>query len=135
MKQTKTKIAKKLDYLWGHMGKEKAKCEICQTLWVKDRINYTQLHPHHIVGRTHKATRWDLRNRLWCCPYHHTLGPATKIVQDNLGGWFLNWEYDDDWMGQHRLEDKRHLEKLHKVTRHWELSELEELLTNLKKAL
>ena len=124
----KTTLENKLDDLWRHKGKDVATCEICATLPAYQRINYTQLHPHHIIGRKAKITKWDLRNRLWACPYHHTFGPATDIVQDNLGGWFLNWDSDNDWMGQHRPEDKEYLRTLHRKTKNWTIDELQELI-------
>ena len=125
---------KKLDKLWRSVGKDIAFCEICKTLPPKERVNYTQIHPHHIIGRKNKLLRWDLRNRLWVCPTHHTMGPPSKIVQDNIGGWFLNWITDIDWMGKHRLEDKLYLENKHKIPyKKWTLEELDEKIVGLSK--
>lgn len=103
---------------------------ICATLPPDKRVNYSKLDPHHIIPRKHKATRWDIRNRLWVCSTHHTMGTASNTVQYNLGGWFLNWDSDTDWMGINLPEDKEHLRELYKTTRHWELSELENLIAN-----
>ena len=108
-KPTKASLSKKLDKIWRSVGKEDAKCEICETLPLNERFNYSKLDPHHIIKRGHKATRWDLRNRLWVCSRHHTLGLWSETVQDNIGGWFLNWESNNDWIGQHRPEDKEYL--------------------------
>ena len=122
-------LENRLDKLWRLKDKD-AQCEICATL--PERVNYKQLHPHHIVGRRNKLLRWDIRNRLWVCPTHHTLGPASKIVQDNLGGWFLNWESDNDWMGKHRPEDKEYLREKHTIPyKQWTLDELQEMIDNL----
>ena len=120
-----------LDKIWRSVGKENAYCEICATLPVSERVNYTQLHPHHIIGRDHKATRWDLQNRLWVCPTHHTMGGTKKIVQDNLGGWFLNWNSDKDWMGRYRKKDKEHLRRSLNITKYWTEEELFEIYEHL----
>ena len=122
---------RKLDKLWGSIGKEGARCEICQSLSPNERFNYTQLHPHHIIGRSSKRTRWDLKNRLWVCPRHHTLGLWKETVQDNLGGWFLSWFSDEDWMSKHRPEDKEYLLSVKNEIKQWTLEELEELLNTL----
>ena len=122
----------KLDKLWRLKNKEIAVCEICATLPPKDRIKYNQLHPHHIVGRKNKLLRWDLANRLWCCPFHHTMGGSSQTVQDNLGGWFINWESDNDWMGKHRPEDKKYLKERHTIPyKKWTLDELRALIDQL----
>jgi hypothetical protein len=119
------KLEDKLDEAWRSLGKEGAVCEICASGHTPK--NYTQLQAHHIIGRTSRNTRWDLRNRLWVCPSHHTLGQK-DCVETNLGGWFLNWWTDEDWLGQHRLEDKRYLQEIQHVTKKWTEYELEELL-------
>lgn len=121
-----------LDKLWRSVGKEQAHCEICATLPPSKRKNYTKLDPHHIIKRGNKATRWDLRNRLWVCTHHHTLGMWDETVQDNIGGWFLNWESDNDWMGQHRPEDKEHLRGIRHAPKQWTLDELLELKESLE---
>jgi len=130
-KTKRTKLEYKLDALWRSVGKKDASCEICETLPVK--INYSQLHPHHIIGRKNKLLKWDVHNRLWVCPYHHTFGPPSEIVQDNIGGWFLNWESDNDWMGKHRPEDKEYLREKHKIPyKQWTLDELQEMINDFR---
>lgn len=125
-------LENKLDTRWRTKNKDTATCEICATLPAHQRINYTQLHPHHIISRKNKLLKWDIRNRLWSCPYHHTFGPASEIVQDNQGGWFLNWESNNDWMGVHRPEDKEYLREKHKVPyKQWTLEELQVMLEDL----
>jgi hypothetical protein len=136
MKKTAlTKNNGSLDKLWRTIGKTHAHCEICQTLPPEKRFKYTKLDPHHIIKRGHKATRWDLKNRIWVCARHHTLGMWDETVQDNIGGWFLNWESDNDWMGQHRKEDKEYLRGLKGATKQWSLGELEKLYEHLKRLL
>ncbi len=130
-KKTKKQILRnKLDKLWRTVGKEDAFCEICATLPPHERVNYTQLHPHHIIGRGAAITRWDLVNRIWVCPSHHTLG--NKCAEYNQGGWFWDKSGNTGWMGTHRLEDKKYLVKLRGQTKVWNLSELEALLADLE---
>ena len=119
-----------LDKLWRKVGKEDAVCEICATLPINERVNYTQLHPHHIIGRGHKATRWDIRNRIWVCASHHTMGSQKNCVEYNLGGWF--WGREDDWLGKHRPEDREYLEKKKNETKRWTHEELLEIYEYLK---
>jgi len=122
----------KLDKLWREADGPRY-CEICNTLPLAKRVRYTKLDNHHIIGRKNKLLRWDLRNRLKVCSYHHTFGGAQEIVQDNSGGWFLNWESDNDWMGRYRKEDKEYLREMKKVTsKHWTIQELEEKVEELK---
>jgi hypothetical protein len=133
MKSPRGKLEKKLDELWRSVGKAGARCRICETLPPEQRCNYTKLDPHHIVGRGNKVLRWDLRNRIWVCPTHHTMGKPSIIVQDNLGGWFLNWESDNDWMGKHRPEDKEYLREKHTIPyKQWTLDELQRMIEELK---
>lgn len=122
------KLERQLDKLWRTVGKENAECEICATL-PKSRVNYSQLQAHHIIGRKRKRTRWDLSNRIWVCPSHHTLGNLT--VEHNLAGWF--WGAEKDWMGTFRPKDKEILEKLKSMPpKKWSLEELEAMIKNLK---
>ena len=132
MPKTKRKqLENKLDILWRKGGK--AYCEICATLPISERVHYNQIQNHHIVGCNNRLLRWDLRNRLKVCTTHHTLGGGSKTAQDNLGGWFLNWESDNDWMGKHRKEDKEYLRAMHTVAyKQWQIEELEEIVEKLK---
>jgi hypothetical protein len=132
MVSIRKRLENKLDALWRSVGKENARCEICETLPYSDRINYTKLDPHHIIGRNNKMLRWDLKNRLLVCTRHHTMGKPSEIVQDNLGGWFLNWESDSDWMGTHRPEDKEYLREKYKIPyKQWTIEELEGMILEL----
>lgn len=82
------KLKNKCDKLWRTIGKETAVCAVCETLSKEERVNYTQLHPHHIIPRQYNLTRWNLSNRLWLCPTHHTLGGKSAHL-DPL--WFAEW--------------------------------------------
>lgn len=119
-KQTLSKNEGILDKLWRSVGKEDAVCEVCATLPANERINYTQLHPHHIIKRNHNMTRWDLRNRIWVCPRHHTLGQ--KTAEYNEKGWFFS--SNDCWLRTNRPDDYEYLLNLKYVTRNWTLDEL-----------
>ncbi len=134
-KPKRSTLENKLDALWRSYEKEGATCAICDSLPVDERVFYNKLDPHHIIGRGHRATRWDLKNRIWVCSVHHVFGKPMQRVQDNLGGWFINWDFEGDWMGVHRPEDKEHLRKLVNVTKHWQKYELEELIENFGKEL
>lgn len=58
------KLTEKLDNLWSKQIKRNWKrCVFCNTA-----IN---LESHHIIPRTHKATRWDLMNGISVCLAHH----------------------------------------------------------------
>lgn len=119
-----------LDNKWKVIGKSPTThCEICG----KPNSQY-QIHAHHVIGRSHSATRWDIANRIWVCARCHTLDQK-QGVEYNLGGWFLNWESDFDWMGKNRPEDKKYLFKVHKVSKKWSNLELEELKTAYKEAI
>lgn len=122
-------IEKKLDKIWATIGKEKARCEICESLPIDKRVKYKQLHPHHIIGRGHRVTRWDLRNRLWVCPSHHTLGRIN--VQENQKGWF--WSSGDCWLCKNKPDTYEFVNKKWKQTRKWGMGELIELLEVMKK--
>ena len=128
MKTPRQKLVDKLDKAWRTIGKEDAVCEVCATLPPSERVNYNQLQPHHIIPRGHMLTRFDLRNRVWLCPTHHTLG-GIKCAQDNVGGWF--WGAKNDWLGTHRPEDKKYLEERKHQTKKWEVYELKEMLDDM----
>lgn len=103
LKKIKVKITtlkNKADELWRKVGKEKAVCEICVT-YPEMKVNYTQLQAHHIVGRINKTLRWDLQNRAWLCPTHHTFGIKSA---HNDPKWFL------DYLIKHRIKDLIYIE-------------------------
>ena len=90
-------LKKKADNIWKSVGKEGAVCEVCKRM-PEHKVQYKQLHAHHIVGRKNMTLRWDLRNRIWLCAYHHTLGP---ISAHNSPRWFMEEffkvNYPDDY--------------------------------------
>ena len=47
-------------------------------LWRTGKLDYCEkcgeradVSPHHIIGRTNKTLRWDLKNRIWLCNFCH----------------------------------------------------------------
>lgn len=57
------------------------------------------------------------------------MGVPNRTVEQNLGGWFLNWWTDDDWMGVHKPEDKEYLREKHTIPyTKWSLDELEAMV-------
>ena len=128
-KPTIKSIRKKLDKAWRTVGKENAKCVICESGSGKT-YNYNQLHPHHIIGRRHSLTRWELKNRLWVCPSHHTL--SDQCVEYNQKGWF--WSGTGDWLSVFMPDRKIWLEGMSieaKTPKRWKMSELEDIYTKL----
>jgi len=112
----------KADKIWRTKGKEGATCEVCNTLPKEERVNYTQLHPHHIEGRKNKTLKWDLRNRCWLCPTHHNLG---RISAENSPLWF------DDWLKEHRAEDRKYLKEKRIEISKFKIKDMEEIIEEL----
>ena len=117
----KTTLKNKADKLWRKLGKENAVCEICSH-YPELKVNYTQLHPHHIVGRRNMTLRWDLRNRCWLCPYHHTFGVKSAHSDPR---WF------NEYMEKFRKEDNDYLLERKNVLTHLTIEGLEEIIESL----
>lgn len=63
-KTEREKLEKKLDTLWRQCIQARDHtCRVCN--------HSGRLEAHHIMGRIHKATRWDLENGLFLCWNHH----------------------------------------------------------------
>jgi hypothetical protein len=131
-KSRRATLEKKLDDLWRRVGKESARCEVCETLPSDEQFHYSKLDPHHIVGRSNRLLRWDLRNRIFLCPSHHTLGKLN--AQNNQGGWFWSkFTEKEDWLGKYRPEDKKYLEKMMTIPfKQWTIEQLEEKVKELE---
>ncbi len=122
-------LRKKLDKLWRTVGKEMATCAICQSGYGKI-YNYTQIHPHHLISRRKSLTRWELMNRMWLCPSHHTL--SDQCVEYNQKGWFWG---DKDWLSTYDPQLKKWLEKKSveaNATKKWKIGELRDLIEAFK---
>lgn len=122
-----------LDELWRLIDSETKVCQVCITLPPEKQVNHNKTDNHHIVGRGNKLLRWDLRNRIKLCTTHHTLG--NPCAEKNQGGWFYNRYSDNDWMGQHRPEDKKYLMEREFQTKKWSIFELRELKQKMKEKL
>jgi len=125
-KKTKTQLKKKLDVLWRTVGKENAVCEICATLPPNERINYTQLHCHHLIGRLSQATRYSLENRIILCSYHHSLGDFSA---HNRPEWFRGW------LKEHKPEQYEFMIEHQHDLKNWTTQELEEKIRNLSEPM
>ena len=88
MKRTETK---KLDKIWGSLVRKTGRCEIC---------NRKANQPHHIFTRNKRNTRWDVRNGIELCFYHH------RMAHDNGTEFFYILERK---MGRERLDFLRAL--------------------------
>jgi hypothetical protein len=95
------RLSNKADKLWKTVGKEGRKCEVCESSDMYYRCS--SLQAHHFITRSNKKLRWDLRNRVWLCPSHHTLG---TISAHKAPAWFR------DWFGKNRTKDYRYLERV-----------------------
>jgi hypothetical protein len=102
MKKSVKTLQNRADKIWRTKGKDKAVCEVCKTLPQSERVNYTQLHPHHIVGRVNKRLRWDEINKIWLCYRHHVGGNESA---HNNPLWFVAW------LKKYRHDDYLYLER------------------------
>ena len=116
-------LQKKADKLFSTIGKEKAKCEVCESLPASERFNYSLLNPHHIVGRKNKTLRWNLRNRVWLCPSHHTLGRESA---HNDPVWFLRW------LMKNRSDDCEFLGKARNTISHYKIEDMQAIIKRLE---
>ena len=119
-------LKNKADDLFSEVGRENARCEVCETLPLKERINYKFLNAHHIVGKRNKTLRWNLRNRCWLCPSHHTLGNPN--AHDN-GLWFA------EWMEKYRPKDKEYLRVKRNVLSHYKIVDMQKIIEDLERKL
>lgn len=117
-------LQKKADKLFSEIGRETAKCEVCESLPVSERFNYSQLYPHHTVGRRNKTLRWNLRNRCWLCFSHHT-GSAESAHNDPL--WFM------EWFKEHRSDDYRFLNGARNIISHYKIEDMQVIIEDLEK--
>ena len=113
----KTKLTKKLDTAWSEAVKKRAghKCEVCGTS--------EGLNSHHIIGRTNRTTRWDVRNGVSLCVSHHKFG-RQSAHEDPL--WFKEWLEDERW------EDVLYLYNIKDTITKWTLVDMEDKLKELE---
>ena len=113
----KTKLTKKLDTAWSEAVKKRAgyKCEVCG----KDM----GLNSHHIVGRTNRTLRWDVKNGVSLCVSHHKFG-RQSAHEDPL--WFKEWLEDERW------EDVLYLYNTKDTITKWTLVDMEDKLKELE---
>ena len=78
-KTERQKLEKKLDDLWRECIRARDRtCRVCN--------HGGRVDAHHIMGRRHKATRWDLENGILLCWNHHVkYGHADpENLRDNI---------------------------------------------------
>lgn len=114
-------IGDKLDTNWSALVKHRAgfKCEVCGCPMGKCKLN-----SHHIIGRTNRNLRWDLRNGVCLCVKHHKFG-LQSAHED--APWF------DEWLQKYRKEDYDYVNQIKNTIRKWFRFEKEELLEEFKK--
>jgi len=82
MKLTLKGAKKKADKAWSLAIRRKngGRCEICNSR--------PGNNPHHVVGRRNYTLRFNQRNGVLLCSYHHTFG-RDSAHQNSV--WFLEW--------------------------------------------
>jgi len=117
---SKNKLGKKLLVLWSLRVRSKKQCELCGKLGeVKD------FDAHHIIRKTHEATRYDLNNGVCLCKgchrfkVHMDTFTASRLIDKLKIRRGQKW-HDD-------LEEKR------KITKKHSREELECLMEELSK--
>lgn len=113
------KYTEKLDTLWSKLVKIRGgfKCEVC-----KKQDN--QLNSHHIVGRTNRNLRWDLRNGVSLCVGCHKF--RTQSAHEDPE-WFRGW------LMKNRGEDFDYVNQKKNTIKKWTNLEKKELLEDFKK--
>ena len=92
------------DQLWSKAVKHDwaDKCAICDQGGV--------LHSHHIIGRTHQAVRYLLRNGIALCPEHHQFDKDVSPHSGDVGWnvWLENTHPELDEWARDTRENGRH---------------------------
>lgn len=116
-KPSKKTLTTKLDNAWSKAVRLKAKnkCEVCGK---SDGV----LNAHHIVGRTNRNLRWDLKNGCSLCFRCHK-GGTKSAHEDPL--WFR------EWLEENRWEDFLYLYKEKNNIKKWDIEEMQEKLEEL----
>ena len=65
-KTSRKKLETALDIAWSLKVRYSGFCTVCGP-----HIKHDVLHAHHIYGRAHKGTRWDIDNGVSLCYRHH----------------------------------------------------------------
>lgn len=113
-------LTKKLDKQWSTLVKVRAKykCEVCGK-----NGNQCRLNSHHIIGRTNRMTRWDLKNGCCLCTQHHKFG---KQSAHEDAPWF------DEWLQKYRKEDYDYVNSIKNTIKKWKPSDKEDLIEEYK---
>jgi len=82
-------LTKKADKLWSECVKIRDWYE-CVYCGKKEHLN-----SHHIIWRSNKVMRWDLRNWITLCCLHHTFGSEFSAHKQPL--LFTRWLEETQW--------------------------------------
>lgn len=88
-KVSRKTLKKKANKLWSLIIRQKnnGKCEMC---------NKSANNPHHIIGKSNHAVRWDIRNGCLLCSGCHTMN--NNSAHKDPQGFMI-------WLEEHRLGD------------------------------
>ncbi len=105
--------------IWSKLVKRRAgyRCEVCG--------ERKSVQSHHIISKTNRRLRYDLRNGACLCAKHHTLG--NRSAHKNPV-WFTQ-----EWMVDNRCEDLDYLMTVYSEIKKWTLEEMQELLGKYEK--
>ncbi len=96
------KMEERCDNLWADLIKKAwgGGCAVCGKSY--------QLNAHHIITRSNKQLRWDIKNGIALCPQHHTLSSRLSAhkTPDDFIAWFQkNYAATYDYL-QSRKQEK-----------------------------
>jgi len=116
-------LTRKIDAVFKQYarGLKSETCEICGISKPTRRID-----AHHYIGCRNMRLRWDLRNIVVACSYHHK-NSRESFHQDVIWG--------ENWMLDHREDDLIYLENVRNEIRKWTLDEMQKLYNKYKKLL
>jgi hypothetical protein len=118
-KPTKSKLKAQCDDLWSKVIRQRdGKCAFVHC------IN-DSAQAHHIFGRKNLSTRWDTRNGITLCYYHH------KIIAHGEPEFFRRWLIEN-WF---TMNEYNQLYELSRIVTHWKINELLEIKAQLKRQI
>ena len=76
---------RELDDMWKHKVKERDNwtCQVCHK-----KVEKQNCHAHHILPKTIKGMRWDVKNGITLCYPHHKVGRYSAHMN---ALWFTYW--------------------------------------------
>jgi hypothetical protein len=116
-KTPRQKIYDILDKMWSLLVRRKGYCEFCGK-------TFEVYHAHHLWGRTHVGTRWDLKNGCCLCGGCHIRVHGDSLTPERLME-KLTKDRGQEW--------RDYLDEKSKITVKVKMSELEEIKQALTK--